>query len=98
MLGAIGLIGWHEICNVTVQEEFTLLRAKDRGCVHTAVATCDQHGARVLAVIGEAAIPAFILCIGGGFPALETLNEILGQWFCCVHDRLVRCVWAVLES
>lgn len=55
-----------------------------------AVAAGDDHGARVLPVIGKAAIPVFVVLIGGGFPAIIATDKVTGQGLGFVHHILRR--------
>ena len=83
---AIGREWWNEVCHVAVNEELALVGAEDRGDVHTAVATGNDHGARALSFFGQPAVPALVFSEGRRLPAVVALDKITWKWLGIVHS------------
>jgi hypothetical protein len=47
--------------------------------MHAAVATGNDHRAGALTFVGQASVPCFILGMGGGFPTVIALGQVLRQ-------------------
>ena len=90
----IGLIGWHQIGNITVDEKFTCIRAKNCSDMNAAITTGNHHGTRMLAHIGKMPEPGFIFLKFCRFPAKITLCQICGK-LRCRHVSLLRSGFAI---
>ena len=93
----IGLIGGHQIGNITVDEKFTCIRAKNCSDMNAAITTGNHHGTRMLAHIGKMPEPGFIFLKFCRFPAKITLCQICGK-LRCRHVSLLRSGFAICPT
>jgi len=84
-------IGGHQVGDVAMDEELALLGPENRGHMHPAITTRDHHGAGVLALFREVAIPRLVLGIGRCLPTMITLNQIVGPNATC-ESLVIACV------
>ena len=82
---AIGCIGRHQIRDIAMNKELTLVRAKDRGDVNAAVAAGNHHRARALPFGSQTPVPALVFLISRRFPAVVTRHEIARQRLGVLH-------------
>ena len=85
VLATVSGVGRHKISYVSVDEKFTLISTEYRRHMHSAVAAGNQHGAGMLPLLGQRAIPAFILGVRGRLPAVIALDQIGRQGACVLH-------------
>ena len=68
----------NKIGDIAVNEELTGVGPKDRRNMDAAVTAGNHHGAGVLPLFGELHVPALVLLIGRGFPAVIAAHKIVG--------------------
>ena len=81
----VRLIRWHQVGDITVNKEFTLIRPKDRCYMHAAIAARNDHRTRMLPVAGQTAVPCLVFSVTGCFPSVIPLNQIIRERFRVIH-------------
>ena len=79
VLKPVRLMGRNKVGDIAVNEEFALIRAKDRCDMDPAIAAGNDHGARALPFVGKPFVPALVLFKGRGLPTMKPLDQIFGK-------------------